>query len=432
MYSQLYFLLAAILFISAPAAGQQTPGPPQSEAITIQGATAHIGTGEIIENSWIQFEAGEITYVGTAKDANPAGQIIKAEGQHVYPGFIAPNTTLGLVEIDAVKASDDKSELGQILPHVRSLIAYNAESQVVESMRPNGVLTAQICPRGGRVSGRSSIVQLDAWNWEDAAIVADDGLHLNWPGNFSRKRWWAGEGRGYKVNKKYKEQTREIDELFKKAAKYQPSPAGETDLRYEAMQDIFTGKTGLFVHVQEEKEILDVVRFKEKHQISRLIIVGAYEAYKVADQLEDADIPVLLRRVHSTPRRVDEDYDLPYKNAALLHEAGVLVALEGSGRMERMNTRNLPFYAGTAAGYGLDRETALQMITLNTARILGIEEQLGSLEVGKDATLFISAGDALDMQGNRLSHAFIQGRNISLETHQTELYQRYQNKYDRQ
>ena len=201
MYSQLYFLLCAILLISAPAVAQQTPAPPQSEAITIQGATAHIGTGEIIENSWIQFKEGKITYLGPAKDANPAGQIIKAEGQHVYPGFIAPNTTLGLVEIDAVKASDDKSETGQVLPHVRSLIAYNAESQVVESMRPNGVLTAQVCPRGGRVSGQSSIVQLDAWNWEDAALVADDGLHLNWPGSFCRKRWWAGEGRGYKVNK---------------------------------------------------------------------------------------------------------------------------------------------------------------------------------------------------------------------------------------
>lgn len=433
MHTIIYSLFVSAFFLVTAANAQQTPASPQSEPITIQGATAHIGNGTVIENSWIQFEQGKITYVGPAKGEEVAGKTIDASGKHVYPGFIAPNTTLGLVEIDAVKASDDKSELGQNLPHVRSLIAYNAESEVVESMRPNGVFTAQICPRGGRISGRSSIVQLDAWNWEDASLKADDGVHLNWPGSFSRKRWWAGEGRGFKINDKYKEQTRELNELFEAAANYQESPpADEVDLRYEAMQDLYTGEAGLFVHVHEEKEILDVVEFKKRHKLPRLVIVGGYEGYRVTEALKEADIPVLLRRVHSTPRRVDEDYDLPYKNAALLHEAGILVGLEGSGRMERMNTRNLPFYAGTAAGFGLDKEEALQLITLNTARILDIADQLGSLEVGKDATLFISEGDALDMQGNRLSHGFIQGREISLESHQTELYQRYQGKYDRQ
>jgi imidazolonepropionase-like amidohydrolase len=429
------FLGLFCLCFSSLLYAQQTPAPPQNQMITITGATAHIGNGTVIPNAWLTFEQGKITYVGPAKDEAIRGREISAQGQHLYPGFIAPNTTLGLVEIDAVKASDDKSEIGKMLPHVRSLIAYNAESQVVETCRPNGVLTAQICPRGGRISGRSSIVQLDAWNWQDAVIRADDGIHLNWPGSFSRKRWWAGEGRGYKVNEDYAKEITALSNFFDAARAYSQNEGQnqeDLNLLYAAMEGVIQDEAGLFVHVQGEKEILDLIAFKKQQNLARVIIVGGHEAHQVADEIKKANISVLLRRVHSTPQKEDEDYDLPFKNPRLLVEAGVLTALEGSGRMERMNTRNLPFYAGTAAAYGLDPEVALQLITLNTARILGIDEQLGSLEIGKDATIFLSRGDALDMKGNQLTNAFIQGRQISLETHQTELYQRYKNKYDRQ
>jgi imidazolonepropionase-like amidohydrolase len=181
--------------------------------------------------------------------------------------------------------------------------------------------------------------------------------------------------------------------------------------------------------VDGEKEIKDVISFKRKMDLDRVTIVGGYHAYKVAADLKANGISVLIQRTHLNPNFEDDDYDLPYKLPKLLSDAGVLVALEGSGRMERMNSRNLPFYAGTAAAFGVDKELALQMITLNTAKILGMEDQIGSLEVGKDATLFISEGDALDMGGNILTKAFIQGRDISLETHQTELYKRYSKKY---
>ena len=158
-------------------------------------------------------------------------------------------------------------------------------------------------------------------------------------------------------------------------------------------------------------------------------MVGAYEAYKQTAVLKEHDIPVLLRRIHTRPNKSDEDYDLPFKLAKILVDAGVTVALEASGDMERMNSRNLPFYAGTTVAYGLNREQALQLITLNAAKILGIDAQYGSLEVGKSATLFISEGDALDMRTNQLKHAFIDGRKISLESHQTKLWKRYSNKY---
>ncbi|MBZ9653047.1 amidohydrolase family protein [Psychroflexus montanilacus] len=418
-------IVALALVFSAQA--QQTPAPKQTEAISIVGATAHIGNTEVIENSVVVFEDGKITYVGT--DVSKAkGNQIKAEGKHVYPGFIAPNATLGLVEIDAVAATDDEDELGKMLPHVRSLIAYNAESQVVESMRPNGVLMGQITPQGGRISGTSSVVQFDAWNWEDAVIKKDDAIHLNWPSGFSLSGSWSDSNRVWEKNKEY---TKEIDEVvayFQNAKTYVPG-SKERDLEFEAMAGLFDGSKALFVHADGEKEIKDAISFKRKMNLERVTIVGGYHAYKVAEDLAANDVSVLVQRTHLNPSFEDDDYDLPYKLPKLLSDAGVLVALEGSGRMERMNSRNLPFYAGTAAAFGVEKELAVQMITLNTAKILGMEDQIGSLEAGKDATLFISEGDALDMQGNIMDKVYIQGRDVSLETHQTELSDRYSKKY---
>src|SRR5690606_29337085 len=176
---------------------QQTPAPPQTTAITIAGAVAHLGNGEVIENSLIMFENGKLSFVGDAKARIArTGTVIDATGKHVYPGFIVACTSLGLVEVDAVRATNDQEEMGEMIPHIRSLVAYNAESKVVESMRPNGVLLGQISPKGGAISGTSSLVQFDAWNWEDAVIKEDDGIHLTWPNSFKQGRWWMGEDRG--------------------------------------------------------------------------------------------------------------------------------------------------------------------------------------------------------------------------------------------
>jgi imidazolonepropionase-like amidohydrolase len=196
------------------------------------------------------------------------------------------------------------------------------------------------------------------------------------------------------------------------------------------MVPVFEGQKKVFIHVNSEKGIIDALAFKRKFEINHMVIVGGEEAHKVSAEIKSENVPVIVQRVHSVPQFEGDDYDLPYKLPKLLHEAGILVALDTSGQMERMNTRNLPFYAGTAVAYGLDKDEALKMITLNAAKILGIDDFAGSLEVGKDATLFISEGDALDMMGNQLTHAFIQGREISLETHQTKLYKRYSNKYE--
>ncbi|MBT3872726.1 MAG: amidohydrolase family protein [Flavobacteriaceae bacterium] len=410
---------------------QQTPAPIQNETITISGATAHIGNGTIIKNSIITFENGILIAVADATISKIAlkGTIIDATGKHVYPGFIAPNTTLGIVEIDAVRPTRDEDELGEFIPNVRSLIAYNAESKVVESLRPNGVLIAQITPRGGTISGTSSIVQLDAWNWEDAVVKEDDGVHINWPNSYARGRWWLGESSAYKANKNYQEEIENIKSFILNSKTYGKSTPKKINEAFKAMQGLFNGHQKMFVHAQGEKEMIDAVTILKNNGIYNVVVVGAYEAYKISDFLKKNDISVLIQRVHSTPERDDEDYDLPYKLAKLLVDEGILVALQTSGQMEGMNTRNLPFYAGQVAAQGLSKEKALQLITENPAKILGIDANYGTLEIGKSATLFICKGDALDMRTNILSQAFIDGREISLETHQTKLWKRYSEKY---
>ena len=428
MKNILYSLL--FLFCIENSIAQQTPADKQSTAISIEGATAHLGNGQVIKNSLIMFNDGKITFVGSAmmKIARQ-GNVINARGKHVYPGFIAANSTLGLVEIDAVKASDDQREIGLTNPHIRSLIAYNAESKVVESMRPNGVLMAQIRPKGGMISGTSSIVQLDAWNWEDAAIKTDDGIHMNWPGNFSSGKWWLGEDPGKKVDVKYPANIDQIKTYFMNAKNYLAGKSAKKHLPYEATKGLFNGSKKLYIHVDGQKEITDAITICLELGINNLVIVDAEGADKVADLLMKHNIPVILPRPHRNPDNEDDAYDSTYTIAKTLTEKGIVVSLGMDGQMERMNTRNLPFYAGTFAAFGLDKEVALQLITLNTAKVLGIDSFTGSLEVGKDASLFISEGDALDMRTNILIHAFIQGRKLSLETHQTKLWKRYSNKY---
>ena len=424
-----YFLVIAICYTNY---AQQTPAPDQGKAIAIVGATAHIGNGTTIDNSLILFENGKLTQVldgTTAKIDMTNMEVIAANGKHVYPGFIVPNSTLGLVEIGAVRATDDDAEVGLYNPHIRSIIAYNAESKITESLRPNGVLLGQITPRGGRISGSSSIVQFDAWNWEDAAIKTDEGIHMNWPNSFSRGRWWLGEDPALKPNKNYAKQVTDLTNYFNNSKAYEKGNKSETNLPFEALKVLFEGDKKLYIHVNDEKGITDAISFSKENKVKNIVIVGGYEAYKVADLLKVNNIPVLLRRVHTRPNSEDGDYDLPFRLAKMLVDKGIVVGLETSGQMERMNSRNLPFYAGTTVAYGLTKAQALQLITLNTAKILGIDDNYGSLESGKSATLFISEGDALDMRTNQLTHAFIDGRQLSLESHQTKLWKRYSEKY---
>lgn len=425
-----YTIVTILFFLVMQVHSQQTPANEQSGDITIEGAMAHLGNGKVIENSLIMFSGGKLTFVGDAKaKIARIGKVIDAKGKHVYPGFIAPGKSLGLVEVNAVRASDDQDEIGDIIPHIRSLIAYNAESQVVESMRPNGVLLAQITPQGGRISGTSSIVQFDAWNWEDAAVKVDDGIHLNWPSTFRRGRWWMGEPRGYQPNKSYQKDVAEVKNFMSNALAYGKSSAKETNQPFEAMQGLFDGSQKLFVYAHGQKEIMDAITSAKNAGVQHVVLVGGYHAHKVTDFLKEHNIPVLVRFTHTLPFFEDDDYDFTYKLPKLLVDAGLTVGLQNADA-SNFQTRNLPFYAGQTVAQGLSKEQALQLISGNNAKILGIDSDYGTLEVGKSATLFISEGDALDMQGNQLSKAYIDGRDLSLETHQTKLWKRYMGKYE--
>ena len=426
-----YTLIIAFLVVSLNAIGQGTfPKLDSPKKVLILGGVAHIGNGEVIDNAAIAVENGYFRFVKHQMrqriDVNQFDTVIYLKNEHIYPSFILPNTTLGIREIDAVRASLDFDDVGEYNPHVRSLIAYNTESKITPTIRSNGVLVAQVTPRGGVISGSSSIVQLDAWNWEDAVVKADDGIHLNWPQKYTYDSW---VGKSQKVKKTPTEKLQKINEFFSLAKAYSQEVNPTRNLRLEAMKGVFNGTKTLFVHAQMAREILQAVVFKKEHGIKKMVIVGGYDAHLVANAINDAKIEVIYRRVHSLPMRDDDPTDMPYRIPALLENAKVSFCLDMSGEMEVMNARNLPFLAGTAVHYGLDKEKAISSITLNAAEILGVEDVLGSLESGKKATFFISNGDALDIKTNRVIAAFVDGRMIDLNNHQKELYKRYANKY---
>jgi len=434
MISRSIAVFALAIIATTISAQQPTPAPPQSKSILITGGTVHVGDGKVIDEGAVGFRDGRIDFVGFNYGAKAAyDTVINVAGQHVYPGFIGPNTTLGLAEIEAVRASVDRADIGKMEPELRTLVAYNSASVVIPTIRSNGVLIAQVVPRGMTISGTSSIVQLDAWDWEEAAVRADDGVHLNWPTAYDRRGWWAEPDETEQGKKDERaEKIQEVRDFIRKAKAYSSVAAPQkVDLRMEAMRGIFDGKKTLFVHANAAREITEAVQFAKAEGVKRIVIVGGYDAWRVADLLRDNKVDVILRRLHSLPLRPEDDVDLPYRMPALLKEKGVRFCLDRAGDMEAMGLRNLPFQAGTAIAYGLSPEDALRAITLDAAAILGIDNRLGSLVVGKDATLIVSQGDALDMRTNAITHAFIQGRNILLDDHHKRLYQQYKERLEK-
>ena len=407
----------------------------QPKSLILIGGTAHLGTDSVIQNSVIGIKDGKITLVtgaSTSYNKTEYAEIISITGKHIYPGIIAPNSTLGLTEVEAVRATNDFREVGSVLPNIRSLIAYNTDSKVVPTVRSNGVLMAQITPRGGLVSGSSSIVMLDGWNWEDAVYKVDDGIHINWPRMQIRKLLDednAGAG-PYEKNKEYVKQTNELKKLLIEAKAYNEAGVPEEkNLRLQSLKGIFNGSQAVFIHADYVKEIIEAVYFAKQQGLKKVAIVGGKDSWIVTDLLRENNIAVMVSRVHDLPQRAEDDVDLPYKLPYLLQKAGVLFCLNNEGDMEAMGARNLPFMAGTTVAYGLTKEQALSSITLNTAKILGIEKTTGSIEVGKDATLFISTGDALDMRTNNVEKAWIKGVSIDLNNDQKALYEKYKSKY---
>ncbi len=425
-----YFLLAVLLFAAKLYAQTPYPANAQQKPVVIVGGKIHVGNGQVIENGAIAFEAGKLTYVGSAASA-PADKtkydVIDATGKQIYPGFILPNSQVGLLEVSAVRATADFDEIGDFNPNVRSLVSYNTDSELIPTYRFNGILMAEVAPVGGVIAGTSSIMQMEGWNWEDAVHTKDVAIHLNWPGTLKGKFDFETFTRSFEANPDYSKNVEEINVFFNDAISYGKLTSKETNLKMEAMQGLFTGTQVLVIHADLAKEIVDGIKFAQAHGVKRIAVLADEQVLKVAAFLKENNIPVIVAPVHRVPSRDDYAVDLPYELPSLLSKAGILFALSHEGDLAI--GRNLPFYAGTAVAFGMDKEEALKTITINPAKILGIDKITGSLEVGKDATLFITAGDAFDYIGNKLSDAFIVGKHVILNNKQQELYDRFSKKY---
>jgi imidazolonepropionase-like amidohydrolase len=422
---RLLFFIAFIMCVMSSSFGQKT--------LLINGYL-HVGNGDVMPTAAIGIIDGKIVSIKNAMttryEPSDWDTIIDVEGQHVYPGFVAPNSTLGLTEIDAVRATRDFQDVGEFNPHVRTQIAYNVESNVIETVLTNGVLFAQATPRGGIISGTSSVMFLAGWNWEDATILKDDGIHVNWPPATSGGGWWA-EPAPKSINKDYANQKATIEGFFEMSLAYANNKEDDFDQRLEAMIGCFKGKKRVFFHADELQQLLDVIEFCEKYAIKYPVIIGGHDAYLLGARLKDSHIPIMLERVHKLPEFEDEPVDLPYQLPNLLQKQGVLFCLQNQGDMEAMNARNLPFQAGTAMAYGLTEEQAIQAISLSTCQILGIDEKYGSIEIGKFATLFVSQGNALDMRTNKVNLIMRDGKLIENTNFQEDLYLKYKKKYQK-
>ena len=396
-------------------------------SILYMGATAHLGNGEKIQNSVISIKDGKFDIIGNIStikiDPSFFDTVYKVYDKHIYPSFIIPNTTIGITEIGSVRATHDYKEVGLYNPNVRSLTAYNSDSKISETIASNGMLIIQCTPRGGIISGQSSIMYLDKNNWEDAICKADDGIHLKWPSSHYKTGWWAAEGET-KKNKKYQEKIDDIISFFKIAKSYFLENNG-IDIKLESMKGLFNGSKTLYAHANHSHDIRKIINLSKELEIVKTVIVGAEDALKLVDELKGNDISLILNRIHRLPESSDSPIDEPFTQAKKLQENGILFCLSYEGDMEAMGGRNLPFTAGTCVEYGLNYEAAVSSITLNTAKILGIDGFLGSIEKGKDATFFISSGDALDIKTNNVEHAFIKGKKVDLENHQKRLYKKY-------
>lgn len=415
------------VLVSVAYAQNPTPGKQQSEKITLTGATIHIGNGEVIANGTISFDKGIITYVGNGQ--GDGGQQVNVSGKHIYPGLISLNTTVGLQEVASVRATLDFQELGQINSHVRALVAYNTDSEVIPTLRGNGILLSQAVPQGGVISGSSSTFYTDGWNWEDAVLAKDDGIWMSWPSFLSSSFNYEDFTTVTKRNEKRQETIDLFNKIFTDAKAYaelkNPNPI---NLRLKALGPVLNGEQNLYIRAQYAKDIIESVRFAKQFGINKIVIAGGDEANKIISFLKENQVAILLNPTHRLPNLADEAVYSPYELPGKLFEAGITVALTYSDEWWR--TRNLAFLAGTASGFSnLKPEQVLQMVTKNAAEIIGVDKMVGTLQKGKHASLLVAIGDLLDMRGSYVEMAFIKGAKVNLDDKQKRLYEKYKEKY---
>jgi len=436
-------LLVTMLCLCAPytphsfAASDQVPAPKQTRPIALSGGTIHTVSGENIAAGTVLFEKGRITAVGKDLILPDGTEIIDVSGKHVYPGLISTNTAIGLVEIAAVRATRDVSEVGEINPEVRAQAAFNPDSEIIPVTRANGVTLALSVPGGGLISGTSALMMLDGWTWEDMTLKAPVGLHLFWP------EMAIDEALDTKSQKKRKEKRdnkiRKIRDTFSAARAYMKAkdaesssavPYHDSDTRLEALRPVLKKEIPVFVHADGIQEIQAALDWTAEQDL-RVVLVGGYDAWRIPERLKQQHVAVVVAGTQRLPMRRWEDYDAPFTLPARLHELGIpfCIATQG-GSFMTPHERNLPYHAANAAAYGLPRQEALKAVTLYPAQIMGVSDRVGSIEVSKDATLIVTDGDPLEIM-THVEMEFIQGRKIDLSSRHTELYEKYLEKYRR-
>ena len=432
-------IIFTLFLFSLGSSNDQIPGEDQKRPIILKGGILHTVSTDIFEGYDILFSKGKIVRIEKNIMASPETDVYDVFGKHIIPGYIAPITRIGLVEIGLVKQTRDFAERGSFNPNVKANVSYNPDSDLIPITRSNGVLVVNSVPAGGRISGQSSVMMLDGWTWEQATLKHPSGLHINWPS--MRINYGANVKKSEKQQKEeIQKSIRDLDHMVRDVRAYfqrikqRSRIAGErqkSDLRLESMIPFVVEKKKIFIHADEARQIKSAVEWAKKNDL-KIIIVGGSDSWRLTDLLVKNNIPVVIDQVEKIPTRRFEPIHLPYKLPFLLKQAGVQFCLNTIiGYPHDGNIRNLPNEAMRAAAYGLDKSEALRSITLSSAEILGVDDMLGSLDIGKDATFFISETPPMEMNPKILM-AFIQGKEVDLNNHQKMLYKKYQEKYRRQ
>jgi imidazolonepropionase-like amidohydrolase len=436
-------LLALLLSAGVSLASNQVPGKTQSTPILLQRGDIYTVSGDIIRGGWVLLENGKISDVGgkgIKLDVPKDTKVIDCTGKRIYPSLIAIGNELGLVEIPSVRGSRDAAEAGQINPNVRAEVAVNPDSELIPVTRANGLLLNLTVPSGGLITGTSALIQLDGWTWEDLTVRAPIAMHIAWPRMTRARPGRSDDDDEGPRRLKPQEQIKKIEQAFDDARAYLAAKKAKStdagakqpigyDARWEAMAPVIDGKIPVMVWADELGQIEAVVAFAAKQKV-KLIILGGYDAPRCAELLKERKVPVVIQGTQRLPERHDAAYDEPFTLPERLRAAGVQYAISYSGRFGS-NIRNLPYHAATAAAYGLPVDEALKGITLYPAQILGVADRVGSIEKGKDATLFVADGDILETP-THVEMAFVQGRAIDLNSKQTLLWRKYQQKYKEQ
>ncbi|MDZ4853023.1 MAG: amidohydrolase family protein [Pirellulaceae bacterium] len=426
-YSALAVLLIAMIPMVA-FANDEIPGAPQSKPIVLVGGTVHTVSGDTIADGMVLFEKGRITGVGKGLALPANVQKIEVQGKHVYPSFLDAHTQLGLVEISSIRATIDSREVGSFNPNVESAVALNPDSELLPVARANGILLALATPTGGMISGRSSLIQLDGWTFEELVVRKDIGMHMRWPS----ERSLSSDDSGEKSSSTPETSKQSLHRFFEQARAYQQARAAEPekhaiDLRFDAMLPVLDKKLPVIVEADELRQIQAAVGFALEQQI-RIIIYGGYDAADCAPLLIAHQIPVIIGGTYRLPMRESDAYDASYTLPDRLRRLGVEYCIASVGKFAGTGVRNLPYHVANAAAFGLPVEDALKSITLYPAQILGVADRVGSLDTGKDATLFVCTGDPLDVDSS-IEIAFVQGRRIELNDRHKRLWQKYEQKY---